>query len=136
MTAHAEEPAAAGREEARPAVEPDDVPARGVVYAALGLFGGIAVAAAVVAGVLTALDLWPLPPGPTPPFRSTGEQPARLEVAPAEDRLAIEARARGKLAGYAWTDAAHRHARIPIERAMEKLARQGWPDAPGRGGAP
>ncbi len=115
---------------------PDDVPVRGVIFAAMGLFGGIMAAAAVVAALLTLFDIWPGSPVQTDHFGSSGAEPPRLEISPQENRMAIEASARAKLSGYAWVDAAHTRARIPIGRAMEKLEQQGWPDRPDEAQAP
>lgn len=115
---------------------PDEVPVRGVIFAAMGLFGGIVAAAAVVAALLTLFDSWPGSPVKTDRFGSSGAQPPRLEISPQADRLAIEALSRAKLSGYAWVDAAHTRVRIPIGRAMEKLAERGWPDNPGAAVAP
>jgi hypothetical protein len=41
-------------------------------------------------------------------------------------RAAVESAAAATLTGYAWVDRSAGTARIPIERAMELLAKQGW----------
>jgi hypothetical protein len=105
----------------RQAYERRDVSPRVVAFGVLSLFGIIAVAALVVAGLF---QLWPAaPPAPTKP-----NVPApRLESHEGEDRAALEAAAQAKLQGYGWTDRAAGRAHIPIERAMELQVQQGWP---------
>lgn len=110
--------------------EPRDLSARRIGALALALFAGIACACVLIAVLFalfphlpTAGPWWstarqgPLPPGP------------HLEVVEGSDRPAIEAAARKRLEGYAWLDGRHDRARIPIERAMQLLVQEGWPDA-------
>jgi hypothetical protein len=52
----------------------------------------------------------------------------RLDITPAIDRAATETAARDKLQGFAWINQAAGRVRIPIDRAMQVLAQQGWPD--------
>jgi hypothetical protein len=105
----------------RPAYERRDVEPRAVIFGVLSLFGMIGMAAAVVAGLF---HLWPVAP-PTPARPPV--PPPRLESHEGEDRPALEAAAQAKLRGYGWTDRAAGRARVPIERAMELQAQQGWP---------
>ncbi|MDW6023549.1 hypothetical protein SAZ10_17505 [Mesorhizobium sp. BAC0120] len=118
----------------RKGFEPSDAPARGVAYAVLGLFAGIGLSLAFVAGMFA---LFGHSHGPSAPSSLEAAPPARagprLEISPEIDRAAIEAAARTKLEGYAWTDRKAGRAHIPIDRAMELLARQGWPDGPNAG---
>jgi hypothetical protein len=58
-----------------------------------------------------------LPPPALPP------QP-RLQVNPPADRIAQYRLQTQQLTTYGWTDASHRTARIPIERAMALLVRK------------
>lgn len=51
-------------------------------------------------------------PAPIPP-------PPRLQPSPEEDLAKLRAQKTSLLSQYAWTDAAHHYARIPISRAME-----------------
>ena len=51
-------------------------------------------------------------PAPIPP-------PPRLQPSPENDLAQFRANKRALLSYYAWTDAAHRYARIPIARAMQ-----------------
>jgi hypothetical protein len=117
------------QEAQRRGFEPRDVPPRGVSFAILALFVGVGLSAALVAGLLmlfpqererpapTALETAPLAP-PDP----------RLETSPGGDRLALEKAARDRLTGYAWADRRAGRVRIPIDRAVDILAEQGWPD--------
>jgi hypothetical protein len=56
-------------------------------------------------------------PAPIPP-------PPRLQPSPGNDLAQLRANKARLLSYYAWTDASHRYARIPISRAMELYARQ------------
>jgi hypothetical protein len=108
----------------RPTYEQRDVPARPVVYGLAGLFGIIAVSAALVGGLFA---FWG-PPVPTmTPRPPLAANVPRLEKHEGEERAALEAAASARLEGYAWADKAADTARIPIERAMELQVRQGWP---------
>lgn len=111
--------------------ETQDVPPRPVLYLAAGLFAGIIVSGALVAGLLT----WIARASDQPQTTSVERQhiappPPRLEVAPEGDRARVEADAARLLQGYAWTDKAAGRARIPIEEAMRLTASQGWQDPP------
>jgi len=61
-------------------------------------------------------------PAPIPP-------PPRLQPSPEEDLAQLRADKERLLSYYAWTDAAHRYARIPISRAMEIYVQQHAPQA-------
>jgi hypothetical protein len=127
---HSEIGPRAGQEAAQPAFEPRDLPARAIVRALLGLFGGIAVVGFLVAGLFALLAHTEMPSGKSTLEMQRQEPPApRLEVAPSADRAAVEAAAQRKLQGYAWTNRAAGRARIPIKRAMQLTAGQGWPDS-------
>lgn len=101
--------------------EPRDIPARAAVFSVGGLFGLIAVAALVVAGLF---QLWPAAPSAPP---KPNVPAPRLESQEGQDRPAIDAAAQAKLKGYGWTDRAAGKAHIPIDRAMELQVQQGWP---------
>lgn len=66
-------------------------------------------------------------PAPIPP-------PPRLQASPGEDLARFRAEKARLLSSYAWTDASHRYARIPIARAMEIYVQQRAPAK--AGGAP
>ena len=124
------------REAERRGFEPRDVPPRRVLYAALGLVLGIALSAAFIAGLLAMLAPPPAPVETT--AIETARQvapPPRLQISPRAEATRIEAAARQRLNGYAWTDKAAGRTHIPIDRAMRILAEQGWPDDPGGGSA-
>jgi len=106
--------------------EARDVAPRAVIYSGVGLLLGTALASLLVIGLLAIL---PAPERPTKPVLETvsQESPApRLEVDGRMNRAAVEAAAASKLSGYAWVDRSAGTARIPIARAMELLAKQGW----------
>jgi hypothetical protein len=56
-------------------------------------------------------------PAPVPPK-------PRLQAHPQTDLAKFRAEKQALLSGYAWTDAQHDYARIPIQRAMQIYARQ------------
>lgn len=71
-----------------------------------------------------------LRPGAIPP------EP-RLQPSPQSDLAGFRAHKEALLSGYAWTDASHTYARIPIARAMQIYSRQhAQPSNSGTTGAP
>jgi len=101
-----------------------DVPARPVAFVFAGLFVMIGVSAALVTGLFALFgDVGERPPTAQPKSSSA----PRLELKEGEDRAALNAVANAKLTGYAWVDRDAGKVRIPIERAMELQAQQGWP---------
>lgn len=111
-----------------------DVRPRYVIYATVTLFGGTALSVALVVGLLQLFQAQlPRSPGASPAVRQVERGGPKLELKEGEDRPAIEAAANAKLHGYAWTDRAGGTVRVPIERAMDLLARQGWPDKDRKG---
>ncbi|HQS08527.1 MAG: hypothetical protein B7Y12_01595 [Rhizobiales bacterium 24-66-13] len=135
--AQAEREEAALGDAVRRGFEPRDAPPRAAMFAMLGVFTLIAVAVGSVAGLFSLFAAWRAPDEATALERMpiTPSAP-RLQIDPPADRRAIEAAARAKLDGYAWVDPPAGRVRIPIDRAMELLAHQGWPDEPKRGAAP
>ncbi|MGE0717108.1 MAG: hypothetical protein AB7P02_16820 [Alphaproteobacteria bacterium] len=113
-TAIGAEPAAKGSR-----FERRDVAPRRVLVALVALVCTIALSMGIVAGFLRFLDA-----RRTEPTSATESAPTVSGI----DRAAVEAAARRRLAGYAWTNRSAGRARIPIERAMEILAERGWPD--------
>jgi hypothetical protein len=112
-----------------PGHEHSDVQPRKVLLATGLLLAGILVSLALVAGLFAVLEKVKRQPDRTALETSQQVPPSpRLQVSPPDDRLAIEARARAMLEGYAWADRSAGRVRIPIERAMEMVARKGWPD--------
>ncbi|MCL4767680.1 MAG: hypothetical protein KJZ80_15750 [Hyphomicrobiaceae bacterium] len=120
------------QEAKRRGFEPRDVPAPGVALAVLGILVSIGLAAAFVAAVLA---WFPESLSQATPLETIREAPPkpRLEVSPRASGAAVQAAARARLEGYAWTDREAGRARIPIERAMKLLTGHGWPDAPENG---
>jgi len=111
--------------------DPRDVRPRHVLLGVAGLFAIIAVSAVIVAGVVALL-----PSDRTAPRSPNAARPwpgPPLEAQEGEGRAALEAAARQRLEAYGWIDASKRRARIPIERAMQLLARHGWPDGHSEG---
>lgn len=117
--------------------EPDDLDARKVV----------------LVGIAILLALWVLVVVPYPLFRyytherTGGASPSKVlvympplppqprnEYAPREDLKTFRAREEGQLHNYYWVDRGKQIVSIPIERAIQVLARQGIPpSAPGGG---
>ncbi len=65
-------------------------------------------------------------PHPMSAYRAAPGEPL-LQAVPAHELAAQRARERELLDTYGWVDRENRIARIPIERAMELLARRGLP---------
>ena len=101
----------------------DDIPARPILLAGLGLFFALLLSAGLVAAMLGtfqhARPVAEAPPQPVPP-------PPRLQANPAADRIAAETRGRAELQGTAWVDRAAGRVRIPIEQAMRLQLQRGW----------
>jgi hypothetical protein len=106
-----------------------------VGWSALALFGGAAISVALAIGLLQLFQSHL----PTPPASALAPRQVALptlELKDGQDRPAIEAAANAKVHGYGWADQADGKVRIPIERAMELLAQQGWPDKDTKGSKP
>ena len=109
--------------------EPSDVGARGLLVFSISLLltvGGIMLVAKVVLDRLVASR-----PQPVAPVAAVGPSllpPApRLQVSPAEDLREMRQREEREMASYAWEDRPAGFIRIPLERALEIVARQGVP---------
>jgi hypothetical protein len=70
---------------------------------------------------------------PTSPFSNTRQLPAgpQLQVNPRQDLLNFRAQQEHSLESYSWENKDDGTVRVPIERAMEILLKQGLPVAPG-----
>lgn len=112
-----------------PGYERSDVQPSSVAWMAAGFFGGIAVSAGLVAGLIGLLS-WEAAMPPTAPSTVQPSSPssARLEVPEGKDRGRLEQAAQQSLQGYAWVDREAGRVRIPIEDAMHLLVQRGWPD--------
>lgn len=109
-----------------PAYETQDLRPLTIVLAGLGLLLGVILSLAVVAGIL----YWQRPASRPVPAIETQRLRAgpRLEIDSGRDAQTLQQEAFRRLQGYGWTDHGTGEAHIPIERAMQLLARQGWPD--------
>ena len=101
----------------------------GLDLTGIGL-GGLSIAAAIAFALVAGYAVTHIGIGLPPPW--TGAQPgsppsiranAVLQPDPGQDIRAFTAEKRALLQGYAWADAKHTVARIPIERAMAIVAR-------------
>lgn len=106
-----------------PSVETQDVRPRRILLSLSLVF----LLMACCIGVAVAAVSWSIP------FRPAAQWPQmrsgiRLEVDPKADDHRIEAEAAKPLGSMGWNDATQTSAHIPIERAMDMMARQGWPD--------
>jgi hypothetical protein len=122
-----------GRPQPAPPPPPQDhdVPVRAVGITLIAFPLTVAAAAVLVIGLI-----WLLPQAPSQPPVSALERqpqvppPPRLQVDPSRDLAQLQARNAARLEGYGWIDRAKGIVHIPIERAMQMLATQGWPDPP------
>lgn len=97
--------------------ERSDLSPRGAGWALAGLLATLAIAGGVVAAFLAVCGHL-REPTPAPPALRLAPM---LQVSEPGDRIAIEARARAKLAG---------HGGAPIEQTMRRTAAAGWDDHP------
>jgi len=106
--------------------ETRDVAPRAVVVAGIGLLLGTAFCGLLAAGVLALFSGSEQPP--VQALNAVAQEPPapRLEIDGRMNRAAVEAAAQSKLTGYDWVDRSAGTVRIPIARAMELLAAQGW----------
>jgi hypothetical protein len=109
-----------------PAYEVQDLSPASIVLMVVGLFASVILSFAVVAGILA----WQRPTERSVPAVEEQQLRAgpRLEVDAAEDAQHLKQAASKRLQGYAWTDRKAGEVHIPIDRAIELLAKQGWPD--------
>lgn len=106
------------RDEARRlGYEPEGARAAWLGVALLGVLVGVGVTLAAVAGVLAAIG-WPQ--------RAAHRRGPGVEhwEAPGWDLERTRARERAALSGYAWVDTRSETVRIPLERALELVARE------------
>lgn len=95
------------------------------------------IALVVVASLALVLALMYLlwnPPGETNHAATVPPSP-RLEQQPRIERLATEQAQQQRLQRYGWVDARHRYARVPIRRAMERMAAASATEASPQGAA-
>jgi hypothetical protein len=62
--------------------------------------------------------------------RETSPPEPRLQIDPQQDLAALRQQEQQRLSGYGWVDRERGLARIPVERAMEDIARRGLPGWP------
>jgi hypothetical protein len=109
-----------------------------------GVFGFLAVLSIVL--VFTAIVCWGVfkyysasraSLTPTSPFSNTRQLPAgpQLQVNPRQDLLNFRAQQEHSLESYSWENKDDGTVRVPIERAMEMLLKQGLPVASGASSA-
>jgi hypothetical protein len=113
---------------------------RGLVYFAVALVGVIVLVQAVLGRVMHGFlreenELESLAP---PRFAGdTGEYPApRIQADPAQELKKMKAEDLGRLNSYGWVDRKAGVAHIPVERAIDILAKRGLPTAEERGVKP
>ena len=106
--------------------ERTDVSVRGVLLAAVALAAAGIVAQLVVGVQLTALLGARAREAPPAEVAAPTEGPPepRLQTTPAEDLAAVRAAERTALESYGWEDRAAGVVHIPIERAMELVAKE------------
>jgi hypothetical protein len=112
-----------------PAHETQDLSPVAVVWAYAGLIASVILSFAIVGAVI----IWLRPaerPVPELDIEQLRAGP-RLEVDEKQDARHLNEAALHRLKGYAWSDRKVGEAHIPINRAIEILAKQGWPDAGG-----
>ncbi|MCO6187782.1 hypothetical protein [Rhizobium sp. L1K21] len=117
----------AGKETSGPDYEARDASTRSVLLVGAGLIAGILVSFGVVAGIVALLGGWkPTPAMLDAPSWQSAAFP-HLQVRPGKEGAALRRRNAARLEGLGWADEAAGRVHIPIERAMELIAREGWP---------
>ena len=114
----------------KPKFESRDVSVRGVFWFAVGLVASAIVIHFAIAGLFAHLrDRYPSPDSPSRiAFNAHMIAPApQLQTNPQADLEKLRAEEESKLNGYSWVDRQTGVVRIPIERAMELIARRGLP---------
>ncbi|MEA1648238.1 hypothetical protein UAJ10_04310 [Nitrospirillum sp. BR 11164] len=112
--------------------ETRDMSPRAVLWSAAGLVAFVAVALGLVAGLVHLLGHGRGPTPVTAPPPMAGGAP--LDEVPYLGGAQVRARAEAELTRYGWADRDAGRAIIPIDRAMDLLARKGWPDPDDRNG--
>ncbi|MCG5239727.1 hypothetical protein ACIU1J_05795 [Azospirillum doebereinerae] len=120
---------------AAPDTAPDDtapetaeVPGGRIARIGALLLGVVAAVLLLSWGTLRLLDRWDVRPASSPLARQTLEAPEpRLQTDEAADLARLRAAEDAELHRLAWVDRKAGLARIPIEDAMDLLARDGWP---------
>lgn len=111
---------------------PDRVSLAGIAGGALLIVGAIALGIAAGFAMLhvgrggAAAPRWAAHHGTPPPIAGA----VQLQPAPAEDIAALREEKRRMISAYAWVDRTKGIARIPIDRAIVLLARQGGSEKP------
>jgi hypothetical protein len=104
--------------------------------AIFGFTIGLAAVCAVVFALMWGLAVWEKKSlvardAPPPVLAEAREKsvPAGplLQSDPETDLKTLRAREDAVLSGWAWTDSAHAHARVPVDRALEIVAGKGFP---------
>ena len=127
----APDPDAPSEESRREGHEVTDANPAAVGLFALGLFLVIFVAMGALGGMYVHLYT-KAPSMPVRPAQEAFQHGAAARTSIAKDWAAIDALAHERLDGYGWTDRAHGVVRVPIDRAMELVAREGLPARGGR----
>jgi len=110
------------RKRERPRQEHRDLSVRGVVLVALGVLATVLLVAGI-GRLLTGVS-GPARPGPT---ETSIARPKWLASDPARERAAFESEQRERLNSYGWVDREKNLVRVPVDRAMEMIAKQGLP---------
>ena len=118
--------------------EPNTIGLRAIVYSVIGLF------VVVIATFVLMLGMWQLMAGtpelPTDAARDAGLANVHLDLPPTVPLLnpdqsvelaELRASEREMLREYGWVDPQHEAARIPIDRAIEMVSKNGLPSVIG-----
>ena len=132
MTAESHQPTAPrSASEATHEFQTTDLPTGRILLCVAALLALLLLGLAFAGGLFAFLDWQRQPIGRTDLEATPLTPPApRLETSPQGDLAVIEGRSKARLQGYAWTDRGAGRVRVPIDRAMDLVARQGWPDSP------
>jgi hypothetical protein len=115
-----------------PSYETRDANVRGVIGFLVGLSLMLVFTALVCWGMFKYFSASQVSRAPASPFSETRQLPTgpQLQVNPRQDWLRFRAEQEHALESYSWESREDGTVRVPIERAMEMLLKQGLPVAP------
>jgi hypothetical protein len=121
-----------GAPAASPSYETRDANVRGVIGFFVGLSLMLLFTALVCWGMFKYFSVSQASRAPASPFSETRQLPTgpQLQVNPRQDWLRFRAEQEHALESYSWESREDGTVRVPIERAMEMLLKQGLPVAP------
>ncbi len=111
--------------------EVEDASAKGIAVFAVGLFT-IIIGTMLVLGIMYKFLYHDDQAIPVPEAQANFQNAPKARTSIDEDWVGIDVQARQHLEGYGWTDRRQGVVKLPIERAMELVAKEGLPTREGQ----